>query len=129
MSRINTFLIGRHRQCDLRLDHSSVSRKHAEVVPLADGRFYITDRSSSGTFVWTDRKWKKIRQTFIKPGDRLRLGRLEIIADHLDVLRAKKGGRASGSANSARAAGRDIPDPRQKLMRNPETGEIIEKPP
>ena len=129
MSRINTLLIGRHRQCDLRLDHSSVSRKHAEVVPLADGRFYITDRSSSGTFVWADRKWKKIRQTFIKSGDRLRLGRLEITADHLDILRAKKGSRASDSANSSRAVGKNTPRPRQKLMRNPETGEVIEKPP
>ena len=52
MSRITTHLVGRDPRCDCRIDDPSVSRRHAHVVPAADGRLYITDRASSGgTFV------------------------------------------------------------------------------
>ncbi len=60
MSRIRKFLIGRQQDCDLVLDDSSVSRHHAEVVPAADGRHFITDRASTGgTFVWEGADWRR----------------------------------------------------------------------
>lgn len=42
-----TLVIGRGDECDITLSHSSVSRSHAEVRPLADGRYEIVDRNSA----------------------------------------------------------------------------------
>jgi pSer/pThr/pTyr-binding forkhead associated (FHA) protein len=40
-------LIGRGEECDIAINHQSVSRVHAEIVPLGDGRYEITDRNSA----------------------------------------------------------------------------------
>ena len=40
-------VIGRGDECDITLNHSSVSRVHAEVRPLEDGRYEIVDRNSA----------------------------------------------------------------------------------
>lgn len=39
--------IGRGEECDLRVDHGSVSRVHAEVQRLADGRYELIDKESA----------------------------------------------------------------------------------
>ncbi len=157
MSRIRVFLIGRHQDCDLKLDDSSVSRCHAEVVLTADGRYFITDRNSTGgTFVHrgsvsdsdsaSDSGWRPVRQAFIDPADRLRLGTCELPASRLESLRILNAGGGGGSiAGVAGVAGTagvvgtaataeaispvpdDAPDPAKGLMRDPETGEIIEQ--
>lgn len=41
------FLLGRGDECDICLDHSSVSRVHAEVRQLEPGRFEIIDKGSA----------------------------------------------------------------------------------
>ncbi|MCC6213625.1 MAG: FHA domain-containing protein [Polyangiaceae bacterium] len=40
-------LIGRGEECDLRVDHASVSRVHAEIQPLGDGRYELIDKESA----------------------------------------------------------------------------------
>jgi pSer/pThr/pTyr-binding forkhead associated (FHA) protein len=40
-------VVGRGEECDLPLNHSSVSRVHAEVHALGDGRYEIIDRDSA----------------------------------------------------------------------------------
>ncbi len=40
-------VIGRGDECDITLNHTSVSRCHAEVRPLEDGRYEIIDRKSA----------------------------------------------------------------------------------
>jgi ABC transport system ATP-binding/permease protein len=40
-------LIGRGEDCDIALNHSSVSRVHAEIQALQDGRYEIIDRGSA----------------------------------------------------------------------------------
>ena len=40
-------LIGRGEDCDIALNHASVSRVHAELHPLGDGRYEILDRQSA----------------------------------------------------------------------------------
>ncbi len=137
MSRIKVFLIGRHQDCDLKLDDSSVSRCHAEVVLTADGRYFITDRNSTGgTFVHrgsdsdSDSGWRPVRQAFIDPADRLRLGTYELPASRLESLRIPNAGGGGSIAGTAEAIGSipdDAPDPAKGLMRDPETGEIIEQ--
>lgn len=123
-------MVGRHQDCDLRLDDGSVSRRHAEVVLTPDGRYYLTDRNSAGgTFVFSEGGWQSLRQAFVTPNDRLRFGNLEVAASRLEALRPLLG--AGGS--SVRAAGGGAaqpqrgPDPSRGLVRDPVTGEIIER--
>jgi hypothetical protein len=40
-------VIGRGEDCDIALNHASVSRVHAELHPLGDGRYEILDRQSA----------------------------------------------------------------------------------
>ncbi|MFZ5894243.1 MAG: FHA domain-containing protein [Myxococcota bacterium] len=40
-------VIGRGEDCDISLNHASVSRVHAELHPLGDGRYEILDRQSA----------------------------------------------------------------------------------
>ena len=131
MSRLQAYLIGRHSDCDFRLDDRSVSRKHAEVVPLADGRFYLTDRNSTGgTFVLESGNWKKIRQAFIEPNQSVRLGHKEIRATSFNVLRAKN------QRPEFQSKGISLPAPKTpaeflpkgsdvKVKRDPKTGVVV----
>jgi hypothetical protein len=64
--------IGRGLAADLRLDESSVSRRHAILVPRASGARVLDDRSSYGTFV----NGRRIQQTDLRDGDVIVLGRV-----------------------------------------------------
>ncbi|MCW3027745.1 MAG: hypothetical protein JWN81_956 [Solirubrobacterales bacterium] len=64
--------IGRGLAADLRLDESSVSRRHAILVPRASGARILDDRSSYGTFV----NGRRIQQADLGDGDVIVLGRV-----------------------------------------------------
>lgn len=64
--------IGRGLAADLRLDETSVSRRHAMLVHDEAGTRILDDRSSNGTFL-NDRR---IEQAELKNGDVLVLGRV-----------------------------------------------------
>jgi pSer/pThr/pTyr-binding forkhead associated (FHA) protein len=64
--------IGRGLAADLRLDESSVSRRHAILVPRSSGARILDDRSSYGTFV----NGRRVQQTDLKDGDVIVLGRV-----------------------------------------------------
>lgn len=64
-------LIGRGSHVDLRLDDSSVSSSHAEVI-RRQGAFWIKDlNSTNGVWVNGDRV---DREVCLKPGDRIEIG-------------------------------------------------------
>ena len=64
-------LIGRGRDCDLRIDDASVSRKHAEIIAYLDGRYEVRDLgSTNGTYVGK----RRVRTHMIKEGERLVFG-------------------------------------------------------
>jgi hypothetical protein len=64
--------IGRGLSAGLRLDDSSVSRRHAILVPRPNGARILDDRSSNGTFV----NGRRIQQADLSSGDVIVLGRV-----------------------------------------------------
>jgi pSer/pThr/pTyr-binding forkhead associated (FHA) protein len=64
--------IGRGLAADLRLDETSVSRRHAILVPRLSGARILDDRSSNGTFV----NGRRIQQADLSDGDVIVLGRV-----------------------------------------------------
>jgi pSer/pThr/pTyr-binding forkhead associated (FHA) protein len=67
--------VGRAPRADFVVDAAMVSRVHCRLVASADGDLAVEDlRSTNGTFV-NDERVKRAR---LVPGDRLRIGRLEL---------------------------------------------------
>ena len=64
---------------DLRLDESSVSRRHAILVPRPAGARILDDRSSNGTFV----NGRRVQQADLNNGDVLVIGR--VVLRYLEV--------------------------------------------
>jgi pSer/pThr/pTyr-binding forkhead associated (FHA) protein len=69
--------IGRSVAADIRLDHPSVSRRHALVISEPDASLRVLDdRSLNGVFVNGDEiDWGKLED-----GDELRIGRYQLFA-------------------------------------------------
>jgi serine phosphatase RsbU (regulator of sigma subunit)/pSer/pThr/pTyr-binding forkhead associated (FHA) protein len=66
------FRIGRKSESDLRSAGTDVSREHAEIVRLEDGRFVLRDRGSRcGTFVNDE----QVTERPLRHRDKIRLGR------------------------------------------------------
>ena len=66
------FRIGRKSESDLRSAGTDVSREHAEIVRLDDGRFVLKDRGSRcGTFVNDE----QVMERPLRHRDKIRLGR------------------------------------------------------
>ena len=135
MSRIRTYVVGRQQDCDLRLDDSTVSRRHAEVI-LTHDRYYLTDcNSAGGTYIHEGAGWRQIRQEFVSAGARLRFGHCEITAARFEALRARGVAPISGPARGGGSTPAELtapksepgPDPRRGLRRDTITGEIIEQ--
>ncbi|HEV3046604.1 MAG TPA: FHA domain-containing protein [Solirubrobacteraceae bacterium] len=64
--------VGRGLAADLRLDDSSVSRRHAILVPRPAGARILDDRSANGTFV----NGRRVQQADLQGGDVIVLGRV-----------------------------------------------------
>lgn len=71
-------VFGRSDECDVILDSDSVSRKHAEVRPTADGLVVEDLDSANGTFI----NGERVQKALLKGGDELRLDtiRLTLVA-------------------------------------------------
>ena len=124
MSGFSTYRIGRGTDADIRIDDTTVSRIHAELVVTAKGSYYLTDCASrNGSYVARNGEWIRIRQEYISPEDAILLGRHQTTA--LGLLQ-KLGARGD------QEPGRPAADPKQadalpggNVRRNPDTGEII----
>lgn len=133
MSRIRAWVVGREPGCDVVLRDGSVSRRHAEVVCLPDGRLHVTDCATmNGTFILRDGEWRAVRQTFAGPADRIRFGDCELTGGRLGALCPRDDSRpdaagASAGGSPPSAAGRGTLDSRRELMSDPETGELRER--
>jgi pSer/pThr/pTyr-binding forkhead associated (FHA) protein len=63
-------ILGRRQDCHLRIPTRDVSRQHCEIVAAGDTLKVHDLGSSNGTFV----NDKRVAETELKPGDRLRVG-------------------------------------------------------
>jgi pSer/pThr/pTyr-binding forkhead associated (FHA) protein len=77
--------IGRGLAADLRLDETSVSRRHAILVPRPSGARVLDDRSSNGTFV----NGRRVQQADLSDGDVVVLGR--IVLRYLELQPSLRG--------------------------------------
>ena len=74
--------IGRATRADFILDRAMVSRLHCRLTATPSGRLEVQDlNSTNGTFVNGRRV---IKPTALSGGDRLRVGRVELVASKLD---------------------------------------------
>lgn len=72
---MTAFSIGRHPDCDIVLHDNSVSRHHAELRLLDDGRYQLTDLESTyGTHIKANGEWKRIDTVVVGPDDPVMLG-------------------------------------------------------
>ena len=136
MSKIFCSTVGRSEAAAVTISHETVSRLHAEVIPLSDGRVYVTDCASrNGTFVNDNGQWRQIRQDFAGSGARVRFGDVEMTVPHLLTEIARLQGAAGAEFNAGAAngpvAGQPVAPPADKLdasqgvVRDPETGEPV----
>ena len=63
--------IGRSRECDIFLEDLSVSRHHATINELAQGKYELVDnRSASGTFI----NGQRVAHASLNEGDVIQIG-------------------------------------------------------
>jgi pSer/pThr/pTyr-binding forkhead associated (FHA) protein len=73
----NARTLGRAAGADFIVDAALVSRVHCRVTALPSGELEVTDlESTNGTYV----NGTRIRQARVAPGDRIQIGRLELVA-------------------------------------------------
>jgi pSer/pThr/pTyr-binding forkhead associated (FHA) protein len=67
--------LGRGFSADVRLDHQSVSRRHALLVAHPHGTRILDDRSANGTFV----NGRRVREATLHHRDALQLGAVALV--------------------------------------------------
>ena len=81
---MNIRTIGRDRECDIVLDHVSVSRNHASIHVTEEGYLAVHDSNSgNGTFLHRNGRWIRIRKVCLGTADRIRFGEQEVPLDRL----------------------------------------------
>ena len=68
-------VLGRSRECDIRLADTNVSRRHAEVR-YEDGAYWIVDLGSTNG---TELNSRKIQRAELSDGDRITLGSTDVV--------------------------------------------------
>ena len=133
----DTRIIGRAADCDIVLDHHSVSRTHAAVQATPEGYLAVVDTdSSNGTFLHRKGHWIRVRKVILGTQDRIRFGdqelpiqRLVELFGHQNRVRLREGYSVRGKPLVFEDWPGDAHRPRVVLenpRRNPLTGDIEE---
>lgn len=129
--------IGRASECNLVLNHESVSRLHANIEVTKEGFLSVQDaHSSNGTFLHRNGRWIRTRKVTLGTQDRIRFGDHEVPLDSLVGLfgqraqvRLREGYSVRGKPLLFEDILKDLPKPKIVLenpRRNPLTGNIEE---
>ena len=131
---MRTYVLGRSPHADIVLADPSVARRHAELVVTDDGRMFLTDCGSDNGSWFADGidhggeappDWLPLRQSFVAPGQALRLGECHCNARQLLEL---AGAEASGNHGGEFGPRNELAEmPRGAVERDPHTGEIIRR--
>ena len=121
-----TLVIGRSTFADIVITDASAAPYHAELVITVDGRLHLTDTGTAeGTWLETPGGWQRVRQAFVRLGDRIRLG------DHActpeELLRAAGGDRSEPPQAVGHTPTSKRATPRGRLERDAATGEIVRR--
>jgi len=94
------FTIGRDQTCDIPVADDSVSRHHAELTMIEQGKLLLVDcQSSNGTAVLEEGGPRPIRQAFVTPTDRVQFGSVVLsVADLVEAIGARKPSQAQAAA-------------------------------
>lgn len=117
---ITKIRIGRDPQCEIALNHQTVSSRHAELSFLGDGKLLLTDcRSRNGTFVVAaNGQRQRIHQTLISPMDQVDFGEARLqVREILDAWRLKSAAPIVGAEAVGKPATIDEPAPGEPLER------------
>ena len=123
----STLRIGRGADCDLRIEHDTVSHEHATLQLRGDGRFRLRDLgSSNGTFHRASGRWVAVGEMDLGVDDAVRFGERETtisaLLEQLPELALALGEQLDGAALEE---GVDRPR-HERPRRNPRTGDIEE---
>ena len=131
---LNIKMCGRETTCDLILDHTTVSRYHAQIELADDDRVFVCDNASrNGTFLNRNDSWIRIKKVTLCIGDRIRFGDIEVSLKDITAvfgrhsnarLEARHFALGTGAKSFARQV--DHGPVLQKPRRNPATGKIEE---
>jgi hypothetical protein len=70
---------GRGTECDIVLDHASISRVHVQVEVTKEGYLSVQDaNSANGTFLNRNGNWIQVRKVILGTEDKLKLGEMEV---------------------------------------------------
>jgi pSer/pThr/pTyr-binding forkhead associated (FHA) protein len=73
--------LGRSTGADFIVDAPLVSRVHCRLTPIEDGGLELLDLdSTNGTYV----NGKRVQASALSPGDRIGVGRIELIVERAD---------------------------------------------
>jgi hypothetical protein len=121
-----TLVIGRSTFADIVITDASAAPYHAELVIAAGGRLHLTDTGTAGgTWLETPHGWQRVRQAFVGPRDRIRLGDYACTPEEL--LRAAGGDRGEPAQAVGRASTPRRATLRGRLERDAVTGEIVRR--
>jgi hypothetical protein len=135
--KTNGKTIGRAGECNLVLDHDSVSRVHANIEVTGEGYLAVQDaQSSNGTFLHRNGRWIRTRKVILGTLDRIRFGDQEVSLDRLLELfgnhtrvKLREGYSVRGKPLLFDDLMTNLPKPKIVLenpRRNPLTGDIEE---
>ena len=87
--------VGRATGADFIVDAALVSRVHCRLTALPDGQLEVRDlESTNGTFV----NGQRVEQAHLSDGDRLQIGRLELVVTR-DVTRPQDESEPAAESN------------------------------
>lgn len=73
--------VGRDPDCEIFIDHPTISSLHCELALSGDGVYVRDCRSTNGTFINDEPVW----EAWLDPGNRLRLGDVELLVESTDA--------------------------------------------
>ncbi len=136
-SEITRKTCGRESNCDLVIEHPTVSRIHARIELAENGLVHLHDHASrNGMHLNRNDRWIRVRRVTLCTGDRIRLGDVEVpLAKFTAVFGHHANARLEAKhflLRQEHAGASPFPlrfehrTPVQKPRRNPLTGKIEE---